>query len=468
METNIIHHGRCEDVMKTFPDNSIDSCVCDPPYGIKFMSEKWDYEIPSVASWQELYRVLKPGAHICVFCGDRTYHRMVVNIEDAGFQIKHGICWAYGSGFPKSHSISKQIDKMAGAEREVIGKQEITGQALGSIKGFRGTQGEDQEYKKEWDITAPATDEAKQWEGWGSCGLKPALEMICVAQKPLSEKNIAQNVLKWGTGAVNIDASRIPIDGDDTSRPVHQTQSWKNSSSKGVGSVNDDCKKGRWPANLILQNDPEVLGMFPETKSGTIDPSKHIHKGGKGNALDGSKDGSLNNYLPHQHHEGDSGSAARFFKQIELDEEYDRLFYCAKPSRAERNMGCEGLQAKQQTTPGEGRSYNDRCGNCGKKFIGDEASRCDCDNPITDKTQYKNANNHSTVKPIKLIKYLQTLVTPPDGITIDPYIGSGTGAIAAIQGGFKYIGIEMMEEYVNLARTRVENIKKSGVQVDLF
>ena len=217
----MIYCGDNIEILRTLPDNSVDSVVTDPPYGLSFMGKHWDYDVPKVEFWNEVIRVLKPGGHVLSFGGTRTYHRMVVNIEDAGFEIRDCITWHYGSGFPKSLDISKAIDKQAGAEREIVGKitegraasprQDITGGGFhaSSDKDTRGYDGS--------IITAPATPEAQQWNGWGTA-LKPATEIICLARKPLSEKTVAENVLKWGTGGINIDGGRIGTD-DNTLRP---------------------------------------------------------------------------------------------------------------------------------------------------------------------------------------------------------------------------------------------------------
>lgn len=277
--------GDCLNSMKELADNSIDSIVTDPPYGLSFMGKKWDYDVPSVEIWRECLRVLKPGGHLLSFGGTRTYHRMVVNIEDAGFEIRDCIQWLYGSGFPKSTNVALRIDKESGA----IGNRG---------KGFNTAgQGISLNQNKELrsdhpDYVAPEfkTNEAKQWQGWGTA-LKPANEPICVARKPLEKGlTVAQNVLKWGTGAINIDASRIALsEGEDLSRPVLQTQSWKNTSTAGVGSVTDDWKKGRWPANIILD---EITGCAS----------------------------------------------------------WSRFFYVAKASKSERNKGLEGMPTKHVGT----------------------------------------------------------------------------------------------------------------------
>jgi len=204
MNTVKLIHGDCLEEMGDLLDNSVDAIVSDPPYGISFLAKKWDYDVPKVEVWQEAMRVLKPGGHALIACGTRTQHRMVVNIEDAGFEIRDVVSWLYGSGFPKSLNVSKAIDKAAGAEREVVGKHIRLGDKRSyetngdSVFGNTTTP----------EITAPATEAAKQWDGWGTA-LKPACEFFTLCRKPLSEKTIAANVLKWGTGGINVDGCRV-------------------------------------------------------------------------------------------------------------------------------------------------------------------------------------------------------------------------------------------------------------------
>ena len=299
-------------------DNSVDSIVTDPPYGLSFMGRKWDYDVPSVDIWVECLRVLKPGGHLLAFAGTRTQHRMAVNIEDAGFEIRDMIAWVYGSGFPKSQNVGKAIDKAAGAERKVVG----------TASGARNGNGKNNDYGAygsaadgTFEVTAPATPEAQQWDGWGTA-LKPALEPVTVARKPF-KGTVANNVLEHGTGAINIDECR-------------------------VGNSN-----GRWPANLIHDGSEEVTELFPQAK-------------------------------------GFSGSAARFF-------------YCAKANKKDREDG----------------------------------------------------NSHPTVKPTDLMAYLCRLVTPPEGIVLDPFMGSGSTGKAAMREGFSFIGIERDPEYYAIAEGRV-------------
>lgn len=379
-------NGDCLEKLKEIDDNTIDSVVTDAPYGLAFMGKKWDYDVPSVEIWKEVLRVLKPGGHLLSFGGTRTYHRMVINIEDAGFEIRDQIMWIYGSGFPKSMDISKAIDKQAGAEREIVGKVKISGGI------HRGTMNDDGWKGNEQNLTAPATDSAKQWQGWGTA-LKPANEPICLARKPISEKTVASNVLKHGTGAMNIDESRIQTE-DNLGRAVLQTQSWKNTSTAGVGSVTDDWKKGRWPANVIF--DEEAGKILDEQISQTMNmhgAGSSVNRMDKTKKHDGVEFLKSNGALRSQNRFGDSGGASRFF-------------YCAKTSKSERGGG----------------------------------------------------NIHPTVKPIKLMSYLIKLVTPPGGIVLDPFMGSGSTGKAAIENGFRFVGIEREESYFNIAEKRISSV----------
>lgn len=338
-------HGDCLEVLRGMPDNLVDAIITDPPYGLSFMGKKWDYDVPSVEVWRECLRVLKPGGHLLSFAGSRTYHRMAVNVEDAGFEIRDQIMWVYGSGFPKSQNISKAIDKAAGAEREVIGSYQ-TGEGAAFKHSGNGTPQQHLAKAKEIKITIPTTPEAKQWKGWGSA-LKPAHEPIVVARKSLIG-TIVENVLEHGTGGLNIDESRT--------------------------------EDGRFPANFIHDGSDEVVSLFPDSKAG----KPRDDRGTGGMFSDG-------NGIPCAAQYGDDGSAARFF-------------YSAKASTSER---------------------------------GEE-------------------NIHPTVKPIDLMRYLCRLITPPNGIVLDPFMGSGTTGIAAEEEGFAFIGIEREEEYLRIAEVRIE------------
>ena len=313
-----LRHGDCLELMQAMPDNSVDSIVTDPPYGISFMAKKWDYDVPGVEVWKEAMRVLKPGGHALIACGTRTQHRMVVNIEDAGFEIRDVVSWIYGSGFPKSLNIGKAIDKAAGAERDVIGSK-VTGRA-NAPRGEGRNHVDCSGGQMQVDITAPATDEAKQWDGWGTA-LKPACEFFTLARKPLSEKTVAANVLKWGTGGINIDGCRVGTEGGTRKHdaPKHESKTAYGNGLNGGGGKGREIDAGRFPANLIHDGSQEVLELFPETKSGKMNSITKGHDPETFNTYG-------KQYVRHVVSNGDSGSAARFF-------------YCAKASKKDREEG---------------------------------------------------------------------------------------------------------------------------------
>jgi site-specific DNA-methyltransferase (adenine-specific) len=389
----MVIHGECLESLKTMAESSVEAIVTDPPYGISFMGKKWDHDVPSVEVWKECLRVLKPGGHMLVACGTRTQHRMAVNIEDAGFEIRDTIAWLYGSGFPKSLDISKAIDKAAGAEREFVGT--IKAKLPTSNEKFATDEWSIEAGKwRDINITAPATPEAKKWQGWGTA-LKPALELWTLARKPLSESTVAKNVLKHGTGGLNVDGCRVEFqsEADKASsvpggRVSYTSESW----GQQAGLLKDlqpkrEPPSGRFPANLILD---EVAAQMLDEQSGLLKsgakPRYGVNRVPSGNGI---THGGMP-WKPNREYEADSGGASRFF-------------YCAKASKSERGDG----------------------------------------------------NIHPTVKPVKLMRYLCRLITPPGGTVLDPFMGSGSTLIAAKLEGFHGIGIEREAEYVEIAKWRM-------------
>lgn len=311
-------YGDCLKVLPSLPENSVDSIVTDPPYGISFMNKKWDYNMPSVEIWEECLRVLKPGGHLLCFASTRTFHRMVVNIEDAGFDIRDSIAWMHGQGFPKSLNIGKSIDKMAGAKRKVVGKDpnyHSEGKRAGSGKGLFGEAGK--MLNKEGHagmITEPATDDAKKWDGWGTA-LKPAMELIAVARKPF-KGTVAKNVLEHGTGGMNIDACRI---GDDEIQ-VNRLEEWSGFGQKERPAYTPTTAKGRYPANVIL--DEEAGAVLDEQSGDSAAAIRYGRRAGKATGVYGEYSGQE----IARKEIGDSGGASRFF-------------YCAKANKKERGEG---------------------------------------------------------------------------------------------------------------------------------
>jgi DNA modification methylase len=453
-----LHNGDCLDVLRGMESASVDSIVTDPPYGLSFMGKRWDYDVPSVEIWAECLRVLKPGGHLLAFAGTRTQHRMAVRIEDAGFEIRDMIAWVYGSGFPKSLDVSKAIDKLDATEarqarrfkftewmrstgltakriddltgtcmgnhytthptqpaiatrehlealrdhipfevpgwvealvdertvesenfkrREVVGVAEMRDTSEVRIAVTASADDYDATARREVAITAPATDAAHQWQGWGTA-LKPALEPITVARKPLAG-TVAENVLAHGTGALNIDGCRVEAaDGDEVvTFDRHAGDRDRDQYRTGTVGNARPSDAGRWPANLIHDGSEEPAALL--------------------------------------------GDSARFF-------------YCAKASRKDRNEGCEGMP--QQMPKADNGAENAVSANRGSRSGPRE-------------------NHHPTVKPTELMRYLCRLVTPPGGVVLDPFTGSGSTGKAAILEGFRFIGIEREAEYVEIARARI-------------
>jgi site-specific DNA-methyltransferase (adenine-specific) len=377
--------GDCLEVLRTMPDASVDAVVTDPPYGLSFMGKKWDYDVPSVEIWAECLRVLKPGGHLLAFAGTRTQHRMAVRIEDAGFEIRDMIAWVYGTGFPKSLDVSKAIDKAAGAEREVVGHCKRTGKEAGTYGAMAGDN----------LITAPATKAARQWAGWGTA-LKPALEPITMARKPLTG-TVAANVLEHGTGALNVDGCRVGTGEDKGVWPV--TERRHNDVAWTVQPVETDTTKGRWPANLIHDGSDEAVELFPQTGPSSDRPRQNTAAAHNSTA----SMGKASHDWTSGGHNDNGGSAARFF-------------YTAKAAKSDRDDG----------------------------------------------------NTHPTVKPTDLMRYLCRLVTPPGGIVLDPFMGSGSTGKAAMLEGFEFIGIEREPSYHAIAEQRIGRAAAAGYQPSLI
>jgi DNA modification methylase len=380
---NYIINGDSLQELKKLPDNIIDSVVTDPPYELGFMGKSWDNTgiANNVKLWEEVLRVLKPGGHMLAFSGTRTYHRMVSAIEDAGFEIRDMINYTYGSGFPKNHDISKAIEKKKGVKP--IGKKPaygaIANRELIDERGWNNIN-------NALIMPETQTEETKQWQGFGTA-LKPSHEPIVLARKPV-EGTIADNVLTYGTGAINIDGSRVDTNGeklDVGGRGKHNRGEGYGFQPMGDYEIPEG--QGRYPANTILAADEEVTALFPNDTS-------------------------------------------RYFQQIE----YNPIIYQAKASKKERNKGLDNFEPQ---------AVND-------------GREKDIDNPYQRGTTPRK-NTHPTVKPIKLMEYLVKLITPPGGVVLDMFAGSGTTLIAAKTQGFNYIGIELTPEYVEIAEARLKS-----------
>ena len=339
-----IYHSDCMEVLESI--ENIDSCVADPPYGLSFMGKQWDYDVPQKELWEKVYQSIKQGGHLLSFFGSRTYHRGVIPIEDAGFEIRDQLMWLYGSGFPKSHNIGKAVDKRLGNEREVVGVQQHP-----TSKDRTGNKSPYQAEDSHLDATHEITKGKSEYEGWGTA-LKPAHEPIVMARKPF-KGSVADNVLEHGTGGINIDSCRV---GDEILKEQKAGQA-KLGTFERKNMITPN-RVGRFPANVMHDGSEVVQDVF-----------------------------------------GDKS----------------RYFYCAKASKKDREDG----------------------------------------------------NNHPTVKPTELMRYLCRLVTPKGGVVLDPFMGSGSTGKGALLEGFKFTGIEMEREYFDIACARLEDVQKN-MQVSLF
>jgi site-specific DNA-methyltransferase (adenine-specific) len=445
--------------LKRIPSASIDAVVCDPPYGLSkepdmaevlkhwlagddyeatgggFMGKSWDSFVPGPATWREVLRVLKPGGHCLAFAGARTVDLMGLALRLGGFEIRDCLSWLYGSGFPKSLDVSKAIDKAAGAEREVTRaatREFVPGDAIG------------------WDQRAstererrdnPATAAAAAWAGWGTA-LKPAWEPIIVARKPLVG-TVAANVLEHGTGAINVDGCRIATLSGESIAPMAGSATlggtgegwdrpWKNNPAavaareeRARAAIDKANTLGRWPANVVLD---EVAAELLDEQTGTSKSGQPRPDRGEGGIW------PQGNGVPCGPQYGDSGGASRFF-------------YVAKASKSERNAGCEHLEPQFAPTMGNGIG--------GKEHDPETAT--------------KKQNTHPTVKPVALMRWLVRLVTPPGGVVLDPFLGSGTTGIAAVAEGFGFVGMEQSAEYVAIADARIRHhAAESGRDVNVI
>lgn len=410
-------------LLKLLPDNSVDALITDPPAAISFMNKAFDSSRGGRTHWvawlaailRECLRVVKPGGHACVWAFPRTSHWTMAAIEDSGWEIRDKLYHCFGSGFPKSLNVGKALDELVEVERPLAGISPNTRPAhRKGGRAFDRTLGGEPTVLYE---TQPVTEAANYWDGWGT-GLKPAVEEWVLARKPLSEKSVAQNVLTWGTGALNIDAVRLELrNGDVTGKKLPPAKGWKNR-SEYTGSVTDDWKKGRWPAQLLLSHTAECAG-------GVCMRGCPVH------LLDEQSIG-----------------VSRYFAQFQ--ELAVPLFYAAKASRSERDAGCEDLPVYTAA-----------------ELVERTASSAGMNSPRAGAGRTSGgANTHPTVKNLKLMRYLCRLITPPGGTVLDCFAGSGSTLVAAIQEGFSGIGIELEEEYARIASARLAHALKERTDGD--
>ena len=476
-----LHHGDCIDVMRTMPDSSVDAIVTDPPYGLGFMGKKWD-DLPPGLPWAaECLRVLKPGGHLLAFGGSRTWHRLAAAVEDAGFEMRDSIAWLYGQGFPKSHDVSKAIDKAAGAEREVVGSDRNYGRSkLADGKTAFG------DYAGEWDITAPPTPDAEQWQGWGTA-LKPAFEPVVVGRKPLVG-TVAANVLAHGAGALNIDACRIP--GERVTTSNGSRNAIYGDLSGNAGDAWESNPGGRWPTNVVLDDTQAAeLGdkakFFPTflyeakaprkerptyyrptcecedawpthtpstaraTSATTAPASSSTSKSGSATTGDPSPTGTRST----------TSTATRSTTTPTTSSPSPLPITSASTPGARSATVTGGSRAESAVSSSQlGQPTGTSAAKGGRSTAGaarvtshgwSATSVCgECGAPT-------RREAHATVKPLGLMRWLVRLVTPPGGTVLEPFAGSGTTAEACVVEGFRCIAVEREADYLPLITQRL-------------
>lgn len=418
----ILFQGDCRNVLRGWPDNTADALVTDPPAGIGFMGRDWDGDKGGRDEWiawlvdilQQCYRVLKPGGHGLVWGLPRTSHWTATACENAGFEVRDCVCHLFGTGFPKSLDVSKAIDKAAGAKRA---KVPATGGLTANANLNDDNWGKIGAENPEMDGPEPVTPEAATWNGWGTA-LKPAAEFWYLIRKPLSEKTVAANVLRWGTGAINVAACRIGSDSHVNSRGPHKAGgSSLKISETGAAGLNPQVVVGRWPANVVHDGSPEVVAEF--AKAGESKSPGRTSRGGRPEQAGGFGMGSQEAVAC----PNDAGTAARFF-------------YCAKASKSEKEAGLNELAASRS----DYRENDPDENSIRTRLHGSRLAK----------------NNHPTVKPLALMTWLIKLITPPGGRVIDPFAGSGSTGVAAIKNGFDFWGVEFDPGFAKIAQARLD------------
>jgi site-specific DNA-methyltransferase (adenine-specific) len=423
--------GSCLDRLLELEDNSIDAVVTDPPYELGFMGKSWDSSgiAYNVEVWRQCLRVLKPGGHILAFGGSRTWHRLAVAVEDAGFELRDSIAWIYGSGFPKSLDVSKAIDKAAGAEREKvkhIPRPETSGTMMGSSESRPWIEKAREQGFYEADGPDAVTDDAKKWQGWGTA-LKPAFEPVVVGRKPLTG-TVAANVLEWGVGGLNIDGTRIGTENIERGRAGRNTNG-KDIFESGLSNQGFEPARGRWPSNVMLD---EYTAGLVDQQSGDVKGKVGVKQLNQMQfTVAGDQTGKK---YASQAGLGDSGGASRFF-------------YVAKASKRDRNEGLDELVG--QSSAGKGNGLGRVCEKCGASIL----KPCSCEDRTFVNPAVKNF--HPTVKPTELMRNLIRLVTPLGGVVLDPFTGSGSTGKAAILEGMQFIGCELTPEYLPIIEGRI-------------
>lgn len=503
--------GDCRDL--PLPNESVEAVVTDPPYGLSFMGREWDHDVPGPEYWTEVKRVMKPGAHLLAFGGTRTWHWLTVGIEEAGFEVRDCLSWMYGTGFPKSHDISKAIDERPGADlhdefaEELHEKrveagysnsftltEEVTGKATGAVANWEKYQWPDPEYwpalkdaigmsdrwdpvfegnerevvaveadngkrnveilgEGEYQVTVPKSEVGQRWDGWGTA-LKPGWEPIVLAMKP-TDGTFAENALEHGVAGLNIDGCRIGVEKEVPASPrrAEQGPAYGDLSNDSADGVGHDPDTGRWPANVTLSHTRWCRKVgTKEVKSGVSGPQSKDSFKAPSVLTEGEDKGA------------DEKGAERGYGPVEetedwdcppscpvrqLDEDSGDLGLASSRTKGEPREGATNFQ------PGPSNKVYDDPGGASRFYYCAKASRSEREAGLPDVEG--RANRHPTVKPIDLCRWLVRLVTRPEHTALDPFMGSGSIGCAAVQERRNYIGLDLEPEYVEIARQRIEH-----------
>ena len=431
-----LYRGNNLDNFHSVTDTSVDLVLTDPPYGWSFMGKDWDKALPNPQTWVECFRVMKPGGSAVIMSGSRTdcLWRLCRDIEAAGFDLSQtAMVWVYRSGFPKGQDFSKAYDERVGAEREVVGQRTRNVKPFDDGNGWNANS-----TTGDYDYTAPATDTANELDGWFSKGkVKPALEFLIWARKPNSESTELDNMLKWGVGGVNCGACMMPFEdggpsgvwgtSNATCKPTFNASETQHEYRSAANPA------GRFPANLLCTDNALGFG------SKYFDVEKWANE--LGYTEDGWTDAALSGLL-----------------QI------------PKPSKAEKNAGCEGLEQTKATVT---MALVKQCANCGGKTVKSGGLACGCENPkpiLVKQEEQPRGNPHPTCKPVNLMAYVINFLTKPNATILDPFAGSGTTLVAAIQSGRYPIGMELEDEYCEIIEARADHatVKENKEQGSLF
>jgi site-specific DNA-methyltransferase (adenine-specific) len=481
-----VKQGMNQDILKSYPDNHFDSIVTDPPYGIEFLGKDWDSNTGAIETWQECFRVLKPGGHLLAFSAARTYHHLATNIENTGFEIRDQLMWIYASGFPKAQDIGKAIQKRQGVEKSK--PQKGTNAFTKSGMSF-SEDTDNNEYDPKKDEVIPTSPEAQQWAGWKTA-LKPGHEPIVMARKPFKGSTI-DNVLKHGTGALNIDATRI---GDEVREikdivPIRETSQFAGKANNGKDGngfnykpLGDKTYVGRFPSNVMGEITdyqkyfycPKVsraerhcgFESVPDRVCGPggddyiAENENYLLRKNKGSLdhIPTDSDGMLDKGVLYQHTKGGSLDHIPTGKGGMYDNHGTGVMYNIGTDMKSKKSNLDHIPTGNNIgdgvyAPGTPGNKNNAVG---KIQTGLTDKNGNVQTFTSDPATHNLGNNHPTVKPVALMKYLIQLVTPEGGKVLDPFTGSGSTGMAAVEADMCFTGCELDPNYVKIANKRIQ------------